>query len=71
MTVNADKQSGLITLDVLWANPEVVAQWANDLVRQLNEELREKAKQDSIKRIGYLKKELAETTFEGYAASFV
>ena len=64
LTVNADKQSGLITLDVLWANPEVVAQWANNLVRQLNEELREKAKQDSIKRIGYLKKELAETTLK-------
>ena len=37
--VDQDK-SGLITLSISWKDPQVVAQWANDLVKQLNEQLR-------------------------------
>jgi uncharacterized protein involved in exopolysaccharide biosynthesis len=47
--VDKDK-SGLITLSISWKDPEVAAQWANDLVKQLNEQLREQAITDSKKR---------------------
>jgi uncharacterized protein involved in exopolysaccharide biosynthesis len=64
ITIDKDKNSGLITLSVSWKDPEVVAQWANDLVKQLNEQLREQAIQGSKKRVGYLEQELTKTTLK-------
>jgi uncharacterized protein involved in exopolysaccharide biosynthesis len=46
----------------------VTAQWANDLVKQLNEQLREQAIADSQKRVGYLEQELAKTTLQDMRA---
>ena len=68
LSVNEDKKSGLITLSISWKDPEVAAQWANDLVKQLNEQLREQAIADSKKRVGYLEKELAKTTLQDMRA---
>ena len=65
--VDQDK-SGLITLSISWKNPQVAAQWANDLVKQLNEQLREQAIADSQKRVGYLEQELAKTTLQDMRA---
>jgi uncharacterized protein involved in exopolysaccharide biosynthesis len=65
--VGQDK-SGLITLSISWKDPEVAAQWANDLVKQLNEQLREQAIADSKKRVGYLEQELAKTTLQDMRA---
>jgi uncharacterized protein involved in exopolysaccharide biosynthesis len=65
--VDQDK-SGLITLSISWKDPVVAAEWANDLVKQLNEQLREKAITDSKKRVGYLEQELAKTTLQDMRA---
>ncbi|MDB3957889.1 Wzz/FepE/Etk N-terminal domain-containing protein [Opitutales bacterium] len=65
--VDQDK-SGLITLSISWKDPQVAAQWANDLVKQLNEQLREQAISDSKKRVGYLEQELAKTTLQDMRA---
>lgn len=62
LSVNEDKKSGFINLSISWKDPAVAAEWANDLVKQLNEQLREKAISDSQKRVGYLEQELAKTT---------
>ena len=56
-----DKKTGLVTLSVSWKDPEVAAEWANNLVRRLNEELRRKAIENSEKRIGYIEMELGKT----------
>ncbi len=56
--------SGLITLSISWKDPGIAAQWANDLVKQLNEQLREQAIAESKKRVGYLEQELAKTTLK-------
>ena len=66
--LDEDKKSGLITLSISWKDPEVAAQWANDLVKQLNEQLRQKAITDSKKRVGYLEQELAKTTLQDMRA---
>ena len=67
--VSVDRdQSGLITLSISWKDPEIAAKWANDLVKQLNEQLREKAIADSQKRVGYLEQELAKTTLQDMRA---
>lgn len=61
--VDQDK-TGLITLSISWTDPELAAQWANNLVKQLNEQLREQAITDSQKRVVYLEQELAKTTLQ-------
>jgi uncharacterized protein involved in exopolysaccharide biosynthesis len=68
LSVDEDKKSGLITLSISWKDPEVAAQWANDLVKQLNEQLRKQAIADSQKRVGYLEQELAKTTLQDMRA---
>jgi uncharacterized protein involved in exopolysaccharide biosynthesis len=69
VAIDVDKsESGLISLSVSWKDPEVAAQWANDLVKQLNEQLRERAIADSKKRVGYLEQELAKTTLQDMRA---
>jgi uncharacterized protein involved in exopolysaccharide biosynthesis len=68
LSVDEDKKSGLITLSISWKDPLVAAQWANDLVRQLNEQLREQAIADSKKRVGYLEQELVKTTLQDVRA---
>jgi uncharacterized protein involved in exopolysaccharide biosynthesis len=65
--VDQDK-SGLITLSISWKDPAIAAEWANDLVKQLNDQLQEKAITDSQKRIGYLEQELAKTTLQDMRA---
>jgi uncharacterized protein involved in exopolysaccharide biosynthesis len=61
-------KSALITLSISWKDPDIAAQWANDLVKQLNEQLRQKAITDSNKRVGYLEQELAKTTLQDMRA---
>ena len=68
LSVDEDKISGLISLSISWKDPAVAAEWANDLVKQLNEQLREKAITDSQKRVGYLEQELAKTTLQDMRA---
>jgi uncharacterized protein involved in exopolysaccharide biosynthesis len=68
LSVDEDKKSGLVSLSVSWKNPAVAAEWANDLVKQLNDQLREKAITDSQKRVGYLEQELAKTTLQDMRA---
>ena len=62
------EKSGLITLSISWKDPVIAAQWANYLVKQLNEQLRQKAITDSKKRVGYLEQELAKTTLQDMRA---
>ena len=68
LSVYEDKESGLINLSILWKNPAIAAELANDLVKQLNKQLREKAITDSQKRVGYLEQELAKTTLQDMRA---
>ena len=68
LSLDEDKKSGLISLSISWKDPALAAQWANDLVKQLNEQLRQKAITDSKKRVGYLEQELAKTTLQDMRA---
>lgn len=68
LSVVEDKKSGLITLSIYWKDPNTASKWANDLVKQLNEQLRQKAITDSKKRVGYLEQELGKTTLQDMRA---
>ena len=59
--VKQDKQTGLVTLRITWEDPVAAATWANDLVRDTNRYLREKAIRESEQNITYLNQEAAKT----------
>jgi uncharacterized protein involved in exopolysaccharide biosynthesis len=61
MSVFEDKRTGLVTVGIRWHDPEVAADWANAVVRQLNDEMRARALKESTANIGYLRDQLEST----------
>ncbi|MBI5138148.1 MAG: hypothetical protein HZA24_12560 [Nitrospirae bacterium] len=61
LTVSADRKSGLVTVAVEWTDPELAAQWANDLVARLNAYLRQRQVVRSEQNLSYLEDELRST----------
>ncbi len=59
--VKQDKQTGLVTVRITWHDPAVAAKWANELVRNTNRYLRNKAIKESEQNIAYLNQEAATT----------
>ena len=68
VSLDEDKSSGLITLSVNWENPQFCSTLANDIVKEVNSQLRLQAITDSEKRIGFLERELAKTTLQDMRA---
>ena len=60
-SVTQDKKTGLVTLQVEWKDPQRAADWANELVRRLNAEMRRRALSEANASLGYLEKELSGT----------
>jgi uncharacterized protein involved in exopolysaccharide biosynthesis len=56
--VNADKKSGLISVQIDWRDRNEAAAWANELVRRVNEEMRTRAIEQADASMAYLEKEL-------------
>src|SRR4029453_18364883 len=42
-TVEQDKKTGLVTVNIDWREPKEAARWGNELVSRLNEEMRKRA----------------------------
>lgn len=61
LKVNEDKKTGLITVSVLWKDPDLAASWANMVVDRLNDQMRSRALAESEANVAYLQKVLAET----------
>ena len=57
-TVDEDLTTGLITLTVEWTDPEAAAGWVEDLVRRINDRLRERDLAESEARLKYLNTQL-------------
>jgi len=57
--VREDKKTNLVTLTVEWKDPQIAADWANELVKRLNERMRQRAQQEADSSVKYLKEELA------------
>jgi hypothetical protein len=55
----------LVVLSIKWRDPEVAAVWANDLIKRINERLRQQVIDEANKSIGYLKNELEKTNVVG------
>ena len=59
LRVRQDKKTNLVTLTVEWKDPQIAADWANELVKRLNERMRQRAQQEADSSVKYLKEELA------------
>ncbi len=60
--VSRDKKTGLVTLTIDWKDRQTAADWANELVRRLNVEMRSRAMSQSDASLQYLNRELAATS---------
>jgi len=61
-SVDEDISPGLVTLTIEWTDRDTAAEWANLLVKRLNERMRQKALQDAETNVAYLQEELANTS---------
>jgi len=61
-TVTVDDITRLVTMTIDWKDPKVAADWANQLVRRVNDLLRGKAIREAELTIDYLNKELEKTS---------
>jgi len=60
-SIAEDKKAGLVSLQVEWKDRNQAAEWANELVSRVNDEMRRRAIEKSDASVGYLEKELATT----------
>jgi uncharacterized protein involved in exopolysaccharide biosynthesis len=56
-----DNKTGLITVQIDWKDPVTAANWTNQLVDRLNDEMRRRALSQAEASMGYLQHELADT----------
>ncbi len=62
LNVREDPITQLITVSVLWTDPVVAAGWANSLVKEANEQMRQRALSEANVNLGYLESELSKTS---------
>jgi len=63
ITVSQDKESSMVTIKVQALDPDVAADFANNIVIEINDYLRNEAVSESDTNISYLQREIAETSF--------
>jgi uncharacterized protein involved in exopolysaccharide biosynthesis len=56
-----DMTTGFVKLSVEWSDPKAAAEWANGLVRMLNNHLRTRTVSEATRSIGYLQQQLDAT----------
>lgn len=61
LSVSEVKKTGIVTLAIELQDPQIAAEWTNQLADRLNAHLREQAKQEAEKNLSYLNKQIAET----------
>lgn len=62
LAIREDKKTGLVTVSMDWFDPSLAADWANGIVKQINEQLRARARSRARKSIEYLESEVARTS---------
>jgi len=64
LSIDEDKKTGLTSISFEWHQPNLATNWVNNLVKELNQAIRQRAIDDSNKKVGFLEKELAKTSLE-------
>jgi hypothetical protein len=63
--VDWNRTTKLVVLSIQWRDPELAAEWANNIVKNINARLRQQAINEANKSIGYLNNELKKTNVVG------
>ena len=61
LTVSKDKTTGVTLLEIQWENAEKASNWANLLIKQLNDHLKKRDLANANKGLAYINKEIAKT----------
>ena len=61
-SVDEDRRSGLVAVQIEWTDPALASEWANSFVDLANHNIRALAASDARKSLDYLNEELAKTT---------
>jgi uncharacterized protein involved in exopolysaccharide biosynthesis len=64
LSIDEDQKTGLTSVSFEWSQPNLATDWVNNLVKELNYSLRRRAIDDSNKKVGFLERELANTSLE-------
>ncbi|NOZ53736.1 MAG: hypothetical protein GXP08_11475 [Gammaproteobacteria bacterium] len=62
LSVLQNKRTQLVTVSIEWKNPQQSAEWANALVKRLNEELRQNKIDEAGRSIAYLTEQINQTS---------
>jgi hypothetical protein len=60
--VIVDRTTGFVTLRIEWTDADIAADWANSLVRRLNDRMRLRALEDPEENVHYLQTEFSNTS---------
>jgi len=63
LAVTQDRDTALITLTIDWRDPELAAQWANELVVRANQQLQGRAISEGERSLAYLSSQLKSARF--------
>jgi LPS O-antigen subunit length determinant protein (WzzB/FepE family) len=61
VSMTQDKKTGLINLKVEYFSPVIAKEWVDKLVKLINQHFQKQDKQDALKSIAYLKKQIEKT----------
>lgn len=56
-----DRNTGIVNVAINWLNPQEAANWVNELVRELNQEIRSRDVQEANNAIAFLRQQLENT----------
>lgn len=60
--VREEKKSGIVTMSIIWSDPELAALWANQLIESTNKLLQQRAVDRFTHNINFLNEQLEKTT---------
>jgi len=62
ISTTTDRRTGLITFSIFWSDPVVAAQWANNMIGDLNNHIRQQAIEETKSSIFFLEQQLESTS---------
>ncbi|MDD3518243.1 MAG: Wzz/FepE/Etk N-terminal domain-containing protein [Chromatiales bacterium] len=62
LSVKPNNKNGVTSVAIEWRDPEQAAEWANELVRRVNRQLRDEALAETDRNLAYLEQQLNRTT---------
>jgi uncharacterized protein involved in exopolysaccharide biosynthesis len=64
-SITTDTKTGLVTMTIVWRDPQIAAQWANGLVKMANAFEQNKAIVEAERNVAFLNNELTKTEVVG------